>query len=420
MAPIEGQNRGNGIGGCLLATLFLLVGISVSAQGESPIRPGDRIALAGNTFADQLRMHGYLETLFLQRSADKPISIRNLGWAGDTLVGRDRPTNFPTEESTLKDHQTDVIIACFGMSESFAGEAGLADFKKDLETFIASHRGKKYNGRSEVRLVLISPIAYEDLGPKTPRWEGRNRELAAYSRAMNQVAAQAGLPFVDLNRPTADLMEDYSAPKMTANGVTLNAYGYWCVSRTLADALLPGPNPWRLNVNAKSAKATAQGVTISEVNGIGQGLRFTVTEESWPSLGAPTTGTIHRRLDGNHDRLSVKSLAAGSYELTIDGKAIATADARRWSEGMAIVNSPAHEALEKYRQAVYDKNINFVYGWKALNQVHIVGERRKSPSGAALPDEVVEFNRIANQKDSALAAGIKLKSREWRLRPVGR
>ena len=35
--------------------------------------------------------------------------------AGDVLTARDRPTNFPSEESTLTNHKTDLIIACFGM-----------------------------------------------------------------------------------------------------------------------------------------------------------------------------------------------------------------------------------------------------------------------------------------------------------------
>lgn len=391
----------------------------IFAKADSPIRPGDRIALVGNTFADQLRMHGYLETLLLQRSAGKAISIRNLGWAGDMLTARDRPTNFPTEESTLTAHKTDVIIACFGMGESFAGEAGLDAFRSDLESFVAMHKGKKYNGETAVRLILVSPIAYEDLGKRTPGWERRNRELSTYTRVMNKVSAKADLPFVNLNRPTSDLMEDYSGPKMTGNGVNLNAYGYWCVSRTLADALLPGSAPWRLSVDAETHNATGRGVKVSGVRSVGDGLRFTVQEVSWPSSGAPVKGNVHRGLVGNRDTLAVRHLAAGEYQLTVDGKPVASASHDQWADGVALVGTPAHLALNTYREAIYDKNINFIYSWKALNQVHIVGERRKSRSGQSLPGEVIEFNEIAKQKDKALSAGIALKTREWRLIPVG-
>tara|TARA_A100001037_G_C15132919_1_gene629576 strand:- start:1014 stop:2237 length:1224 start_codon:yes stop_codon:yes gene_type:complete len=399
----------------LAATAFCLAS---TAKSEARLRPGDRIAIIGNTFADQLRIHGYLESLLLSRSTEHPVSIRNLGWAGDMLGARDRPTHFPSEESTLLAHQTDVIIACFGMGESFEGESGLDRFKTDLEAFVTLHRDKKYNGHSAVRLILVSPIAYENHGKTTPNWERRNRELAAYSRAVNEVSLAAGLPYIDVNQITSELMEDASAPPLTGNGIHLNNYGYWALSRTLADALLPGPSPWRVTVDAANAIAFADGVAVSDLKTEGRGLRFTVTELTWPSLGAPLAGNLHRGVEGNQDRLKVTHLGAGDYQLTIDEQPIAIASATQWAEGIPILNSPTHQALETFRQAVHDKNLHFVYSWKALNQVHIVGERRRSPSGRALPGELMEFNRMAQQKDAALGRGIKLGTREWRLAPI--
>lgn len=61
---------------------FLLTAASTASAvlAEAPILPGDRVAIVGNTFADQIREHGYLETLLLQRTRENPVSIRNLGW----------------------------------------------------------------------------------------------------------------------------------------------------------------------------------------------------------------------------------------------------------------------------------------------------------------------------------------------------
>ena len=404
----------------LTAILCMVLFITVASinAAESPVRPGDHVAFVGNTFADQLRSHGYLETLLLQRSAGNPVSIRNLGWAGDMLSARDRPTNFPTEASTLEAHKTDVIIACFGMGESFAGKAGLAEFKKQLNAFIASHRARKYNGRSAVRLVLVSPIAYENLGTRTPRWQERNREISAYGRLMNETAANTGVPFIDLYGPTAELMEGKDTPKLTDNGINLNAYGYWCVSRALADALLPGTAPWVLSVDAKSGKSLGRGARVSQVKFTTAAMAFTVQELNWPSLAAPVKGQVHPQLKRSLDQLRVMNLKPGNYRLLVDGKPVATASHIQWAAGLGLNSTPAHADLESYRKSIYDKNAHFVYSWKALNQVHIVGERRKSPSGRALPAEVIEFNKLTNQKDKALEAGIRLKSRQWRLVPI--
>ena len=44
--------------------LFILAFFPLAeASAGSFIRPGDRVAILGNTYADQLRIHGYLETL---------------------------------------------------------------------------------------------------------------------------------------------------------------------------------------------------------------------------------------------------------------------------------------------------------------------------------------------------------------------
>jgi len=398
--------------------MVLFITVASINAAESPVRPGDHVAFVGNTFADQLRSHGYLETLLLQRSAGNPVSIRNLGWAGDMLSARDRPTNFPTEASTLEAHKTDVIIACFGMGESFAGKAGLAEFKKQLNAFIASHRARKYNGRSAVRLVLVSPIAYENLGTRTPRWQERNREISAYGRLMNETAANTGVPFIDLYGPTAELMEGKDTPKLTDNGINLNAYGYWCVSRALADALLPGTAPWVLSVDAKSGKSLGRGARVSQVKFTTAAMAFTVQELNWPSLAAPVKGQVHPQLKRSLDQLRVMNLKPGNYRLLVDGKPVATASHIQWAAGLGLNSTPAHADLESYRKSIYDKNAHFVYSWKALNQVHIVGERRKSPSGRALPAEVIEFNKLTNQKDEALSSGIRLKTRQWQLVPA--
>lgn len=403
----------------ILVTLSVLIPL-FATQADSPIRPGIRIAIVGNTFADQLRSYGYLETLLLQHWKDEPVSIRNLGWAGDMLSARDRPTNFPTEESTLKEHQTDVIIACFGMGESFDGDAGLANFKSDLKAFVASHRGKQYNGESDVRLILVSPIAYEDLGELTPKVESRNRDLKRYTQAMKAVADTENVPFVDLYEPSTRLMAESESNPLTTNGIHLSEYGYWAVARILYDRFIesvPGNRKWHLTIDAKAKNGEGDGLSVSKLSTNRRGLSFRVTEESSPSLAPPTNRDLPETLAQRRDSMTVKNLQPGKYVLMVDGERVASASHDEWAEGVAIDASPAHREAESFRAAVNDKNQQFIYSWKALNQVHIVGERRNSSSGKALPAEVIAFKELADKKDEALSRGIELKTREWRLIP---
>lgn len=408
-----------------IATALLFSWLAATiANAEPPVQPGDRVAIIGNTFADQLRIHGYLETLLLQHTREKPVSIRNLGWAGDMLSARDRPTNFPSEESTLRSHKTDVIIACFGMGESFDGRQGLDDFKSQLRALIAAHAGKKYNGESEVRLILVSPIAYEDLGQLTPQPSKRNQDLSAYTDAMRDVASAANLPFVDLFARSRYLMDEPVGPNLTTNGIHLNSYGYWAISDMFCDQLLGSDiavqaPTWQLTVDAAATTGKGHGVKIFDISVHESGLSFRVTEKTVPNLAPPTNAALPPQLQLNRDRLIVENLKPGRYQLTVDGHPVLTAAAKAWSEGVAIDSSPVHKAAEAYRAVVNDKNLQFTYSWKALNQVHIVGERRKSPSGRALPGEVIEFNNLAKERDAALRNGIELKTRVWKVSRIG-
>jgi hypothetical protein len=140
-----------------------------------------------------------------------------------------------------------------------------------------------------------------------------------------------------------------------------------------------------------------------------------VQVENPPSPAPPAKGLNHGKLDANLNHLVVQNLAPGHYLLTIDGKTIAAANHEQWAKGVVIDSTPVHKAAEAYRQAVNDKNLQFTYSWKALNQVHIVGERKRSASGRSLPAEIIEFNKLADQKDEALRDGIPLETHEWRL-----
>ncbi len=390
-----------------------------SPKSNPIIEPGGHIAIIGNTFADQLRINGYLETLLLQHTSSDPLSIRNLGWAGDTLDVRDRPRGFPIEDKTLRDHETDVIIACFGMGESFQGQQKIGEFKQQLQALIKSHEGQQYNGESDVQLVLVSPIAYENHGALTPAQQKRNEELKAYTQAMSEVAATAEVPFVDLYTTSRYLMNDLESPKLTSNGIHLTAYGYWAMSHSFFSQLTTDSGAdrqsWQLKIDAVNNRQSARGVEISNVMEDERGIRFEVNETTFPSLAAPTDQVLPPQLELARDKLVVENLAAGTYQLTVDSKDVVTATAKQWAQGVKLDQSPLHLEFEAYRRRINDKNQQFVYSWKALNQVHIVGERRRSPSGRALPKEVIEFNEIAKQIDASLNAGVKLKKRQWRL-----
>ncbi len=206
--------------------LFVAVALPFSSAQGAPLelKKGDHICLIGNTLAERMQHHGWLETLLQARFRQHELVIRNLGFSGDELTLRLRSQGFGTPDEHLASHKTDVIFAFFGYNESFAGKEGIEKFKTDLAAFIKHTQSEKYNGKSAPRLVLFSPIAHENLHDRNfPDGNENNARLEMYTKAMGEVANINEAVFIDLFHPTAQI-EAASKP-LTINGVHLNDYG---------------------------------------------------------------------------------------------------------------------------------------------------------------------------------------------------
>jgi lysophospholipase L1-like esterase/uncharacterized cupredoxin-like copper-binding protein len=204
---------------------------------EAPIGPlapakGDHIVFVGNTFAERMAHFGHFETLLQTQYPDHELVVRNLGWSGDTPSLQPRPLDFGTMEEYLVQEQADVIIACFGMNESFSGEAGRSEFEESLRNFIASMRDLKPGG-DEPEILLVSPIAHESLGGSFPDGAAHNADLAAYTESMRMVAQEQGVRFADLYQHSMKLWSIPIGPRFTINGIHLTELGNQLISEQL-------------------------------------------------------------------------------------------------------------------------------------------------------------------------------------------
>ena len=128
-----------------------------------PLSAGDRIAFIGNTLFERAQDYGFFEGMVQQQNADKKLVFRHLAWSADEVGVQPRPDNFADTEQHLAHEKADVIFAAFGFNESFAGEEGLAKFRASLTEYLAGLKSKAFNGKSSPRIVLVSPIANENM-----------------------------------------------------------------------------------------------------------------------------------------------------------------------------------------------------------------------------------------------------------------
>jgi glucose/arabinose dehydrogenase len=221
------------------------------------LRQGDRVIVIGNTLAERMQYFGHFETLLHGRFPEHELVVHNLGWSADELRLRPRQQHFRDHGHTLHDERPDVLIAAFGFNESFAGPAGLAGFRRDLEQFIRDSTTTRYNGKEPPRLVLLSPVAHEDLkNPHIVDARKNNVNIKLYTDAMAELAQKHGVVFVDLFEPTMRLYAAAESP-LTINGIHLSDRGYRQLAPVLDRALF-GPRPPRETADLAALHAAVQ------------------------------------------------------------------------------------------------------------------------------------------------------------------
>ncbi len=256
-------NRNKGFIGAIVVVFFLVLGCTDKQEDTIQVHKKDHIVLIGNNLPSRMMNFGYFETEMQLRYPDSTLFIRNMGDGGNTPgfrphSARNSPWafpgaekfqteyandsgsigHFPTEDEWLTDLGADIIIAFFGYSESFQGAEGVKNYKDELHAFIEHTKKQKYNGETAPKLVLVSPIAFENLSDKMDLPDGvdENNNLRMYTEAMWEVATKDSVLFVNAFEPSKKWM-DSEEGDITADGFQLNDFGYQKFAKLLADKI---------------------------------------------------------------------------------------------------------------------------------------------------------------------------------------
>ncbi len=195
------------------------------------LRKNDRIALVGNTLLDRAQDFGHLETFLHLEFPNHQLVVRHLAWSADEVALQPRPENFATLEQHLAYEKADVIFAAFGFNESFGGTEKLEEFRENLSGWLARIRSSAFNGRTGPRVVLLSPPSNENI-PGIPAADLNNGRLRAYTLAMEEVAREQKVGFVNLFEATEGTLADPDS-QLTLNGVHFTREGDALVSERI-------------------------------------------------------------------------------------------------------------------------------------------------------------------------------------------
>ena len=202
-----------------------------------------------------MQHQNFWEALLYQRFPDKQLAVRNLCFPGDEPFQRIRSKNFGEPDQHLAHSKASVVLYFFGYNESFAGDAGLQAFTDNMQRLVEQTQAQQYNGSGPPRIVLVSPIAFEDTGrPHLPDGRAHNQRLATYTAALAAVAEKTGVGFVDLFAPTKELFASSDQP-LTLNGCHLNEAGYRALAPILDRGLFGEGGSSEINETIRSIVA---------------------------------------------------------------------------------------------------------------------------------------------------------------------
>lgn len=255
----------------ILLIAALSLGLMQCTQSDSfiELQENSSIVLIGNNLGSRMINYGHFETELHLRYPSHSLLIRNMSDPGNTPgfrphASRDTPwafpgaeqfqtelaTNsgseghFPTPDEWISKFNPDVIIALFGYSESFEGEEGVENYKAELDAFIRHTQQQKYNDADSTRLVIVSPIAFENLSENNDLPDGveENDNLELYTNAMREVSEEHNISFIDVFSPTSEWFENSDTP-LTIDGSQLTDEAYKQFATLLTDKVFGQAKP---------------------------------------------------------------------------------------------------------------------------------------------------------------------------------
>lgn len=197
---------------------------------------GMRIGLVGNTLFDRMRDFGHFEALLQLGHPGHKLVLRNLAWSADEIDLQPRPADFADAEQHLVAMKADLILAAFGFNEAFGGNEELPSFEIRLAKYLQDLKSKAYNGKTAAKIVLVSPIANENVEGVSAA-DLNNATLQSYVKAMARVAKREKVGFVNCFHRTKALMNKGADP-LTINGCHLNQKGYLHFGSILYEGLI--------------------------------------------------------------------------------------------------------------------------------------------------------------------------------------
>jgi lysophospholipase L1-like esterase len=372
----------------LIAPVLLLSSLATQTPAEEPfaLKPHDTVVFYGDSITDQ-RLYTMLTELFIVTRYPKlDVKFVDSGWGGDKVSGGG---GGPVDTRLARDviaYHPNVMTIMLGMNDGKYANHTEAD---DTAYYDGYHHIVDSVEKSipKLRVTLIGPSPFDDVTRAiTLQPDGYNAIMVRYSDYLKKYAEESKLGYADLNTGvvamlrTANRTDPAVAQKIIPDRVHPSLAGHLIMAEQLLKAWHARPVVSAVSIDAAAGKVSASAFTkVSELHA-GTPLSWAETDEALPlpfanMLAVDKDKTLDLTIRSsdvtdalNQEPLHITGLAAGRYQVMIDGGTVGTYSEAELAQGvnLALLDTPMSRQAMKVHDLVVDRLNVHQERWRTL------------------------------------------------------
>ena len=334
------QKRWRSLAGWVALALAACATTVAHAQ-EFALKDGDTVVFYGDSITAQRLYTKDIEEFLLTRYPTLHVRFLNAGVPGDSVNGGYAGTIAERVHRDVAPFHPAMITVMLGMNDGGWGQGSAeidAAFQKGFRALLDALR-KAAPGAA---LTLICPTPYDEITHGT-EFPGYSRVIDKFAEDVSGIGAQLqasgdkNILVADFNRPLRAALEHAEtefpqlAPLIVPDRIHPAEIGHWIMAAALMSAWHVNPVVSRLALNAAGAQAIdAYRTTVTNLERSAEGLKWTQLDDALPlpldfnNAMTPVLLKVSDVAELDQMLLRIESLDPGQYELSIDGKAIAS------------------------------------------------------------------------------------------------
>ncbi|HZJ15094.1 MAG TPA: GDSL-type esterase/lipase family protein [Chthoniobacteraceae bacterium] len=320
------------------------------------LKDGDTLVFLGDSITHQCLYTQFVEDYFYTRYPMRRLHFHNAGVGGDRA--KNALDRFDEDVAAFKPKYVTILL---GMNDGAYRDFDAATFntyQADMSTVLEKIAALGATAVPMTPTMFDSRAKVLRNDVVEPRNTYYNGVLALYGGWLREQALARGLGFVDmyspLNNLTLQQRKQNANWTMIADGVHPEASGQLVMALAVLDDMVAKSSVGSILVQERRGKmaATARNGKVSEFDA-GESIRFTHLANALPwvlppnvAQGFALTNAAHRH---SSERLTMRHLKPGKYEVKIDGQPIGQWTDTQLAAGVAL---ESNDKTPQYQQAL--------------------------------------------------------------------